>query len=179
MLFKILIGIVVVLLLLAAFIATRPSEFRITRSATIAAPPELVFAHVNDFHNWKAWSPWEKLDPELKRTYEGPSAGAGTIYSWVGNKQVGEGRMTITDSQPSEQIGIKLEFIRPFAATNATLFTFKPQGDQTLVTWSMTGQNHFCAKAFCLFMNMDKMIGGDFEKGLAEIKAVAEKATKS
>ena len=126
--------------------ALRPSEFRIMRSASMLAPPALVFAQVNDFHNWTGWSPWEKIDPALKRTYEGAPAGTGAVYSWSGNKKVGEGRMTVTESRPSELIRIKLEFIKPFAQTNQAEFTFKPQGDQTAVTWSMTGNNGFCGK---------------------------------
>ena len=175
---KILIGIAVVVVLLVVFIATRPSEFRVKRSATISAPPATVFAQVNDFHNWKAWSPWEKLDPELKRTYAGPAEGQGADYSWTGNEDVGEGRMTITESKPSELIRIRLEFIEPFAAVSTTDFTFKPQGGQTLVTWDMTGHNSFVVKAFCLFMDMDKTVGGDFEKGLAAMKVAAESAAQ-
>ena len=121
-------------------------------------------------------SPWAKLDPSMKKTHEGAPAGTGAIYSWSGNDQVGEGRMTLTESRPSELIRIKLEFMKPFAATNTTEFTFKPEGNQTMVTWSMFGMNNFIAKAFGLFMNMDKMVGGDFEKGLASMKSVVETA---
>jgi hypothetical protein len=168
-------AIVVVFIVVAA---TRPSELRITRSARISAAPSAVFAQVNDFHKWTAWSPWEKLDPDLKRTYEGALAGTGAVYSWSGNKKVGEGRMTLTESRPSDLIRLKLEFLKPFKATNATEFTFKPEGNQTFVTWDMTGKNNFMAKAFCLCMNMDKMVGGDFEKGLANMKSVVETAPK-
>ena len=174
MLIPILIALAVVPIVFVVVVATRPSEFRITRTATISAPPSAVFAQVNDFHNWLAWSPWEKLDPALKRTYEGAPAKTGAIYSWAGNKQVGEGRMTLTKSRPSDLIRIKLEFLKPFAATNTAEFTFQPEGHQTVVTWSMTGKHNFMSKAFCLFMNMDKMVGGDFEKGLASLKSVVE-----
>jgi hypothetical protein len=133
---------------------------------------------VNDFHNWEAWNPWGKTDPAMKQTYEGAPAGPGAIYTWVGNKEVGEGRMTITESRPSDLIRIKLEFFKPFAATNIAEFTFKPEGNQTVVTWNMTGQNNFKAKAIDLFMNMDKMIGGQFDKGLAEMKSIVETAPK-
>jgi hypothetical protein len=133
-----------------------------------------VFALVNDFHKWMAWSPWEGIDPALKRTYEGPPAGTGTIYSWSGNNKVGEGRMTLTESHPGDRILIKLEFLRPFKATNITEFTFKPNGNQTTVTWNMSGRHNFISKAFCMFMNMDKKVGGDFEKGLGKMKSVAE-----
>ena len=175
---KILIGVAVVVLLLAIVVAMQPSEFRVTRSATIDAPPATAFAQVNNFHNWRAWSPWEKLDPDLKRTYEGPAEGKGADYSWVGNSDVGEGRMTITESRPSELVKIRLEFIKPMAAVSTTDFTFKPQGDQTLVTWDMTGHNGFISKAFCMFMNMDKMVGSDFEKGLAAMNVAAKEADK-
>src|ERR1700730_1714561 len=157
---KILIGLGVVVLVLVVFIALQSSTYRVERSATINAPAPVVFAQVNDFHKWNAWSPWAKIDPAMKQTFEGAPAGVGASYTWTGNKEVGEGRMTITDSHPSDLIKIKLEFIRPFAATNATDFTFKPQGNQTAVTWTMSGDNNFIGKAFGLFMNMDKMIGG-------------------
>ena len=148
------------------------------RSATISAPAPAVFAQVNDFHNWEAWSPWAKLDPAAKATFEGPSTGTGAIFKWAGNKEVGEGSMTITESRPSDLIRIKLEFLRPFEATNSAEFTFKPEGNRTAVTWSMEGKNNFIAKAVCLFMNMDKMVGGQFEQGLAQMKAVVEAAPK-
>ena len=137
-----------------------------------------MFAQVNDFHKWAAWSPWEKIDPNMKKTYEGSPAGNGAVYSWAGNKDVGEGRMTITDSKPGELVRIKLEFMKPWAATNATDFTFTPQGNQTGVKWTMSGDKNFMAKAFTLFMDMDKMIGNDFEKGLAQMKSVSEAAAK-
>ena len=178
MLTPILIGLAVLLIVFVIVVATRPAEFRITRTTTIAAPAAEIFSLVNDFQRWMAWSPWEKLDPALKRTYAGPAAGAGTIYSWAGNKQAGEGRMTLTESRPGELIRIKLEFFKPFAATNAAEFLFQPEGQQTAVTWSMTGQHNFMSKAFCLFMNMDKMVGGDFEKGLAALKSIAETASQ-
>jgi hypothetical protein len=126
-----------------------------------------------------AWNPWEKIDPNMKLTYEGPPAGVGASYAWVGNKDVGEGRMTITAARPHESVQFKLEFFKPMTGTSDAEFTFKPQGSQTEVTWSMTGKNNFIAKAFCLFVNMDRMIGGNFEKGLAELKTIAEAAPKA
>lgn len=177
MLTPILIGLAVLLIVFLIVVATRPNEFRITRTTTITAPSSAVFSQVNDFHRWTAWSPWEKLDPELKRTYAGPSSGTGTIYSWVGNKQVGEGRMTLTESRPYELIRIQLNFIKPFAATNLAEFIFQPEGQQTVVTWSMSGRHNFISKAFCMFMNMDKVVGKDFEKGLANMKALVEAAS--
>jgi uncharacterized protein YndB with AHSA1/START domain len=171
---KILIGLVVVLVVCAAVVALQPSDFRIVRSIRVSAPVAEVFSQVNDFHNWQAWSPWAKLDPAAKNSFEGPSAGAGAGFTWDGNGQVGAGRMTLIESRPSDLIRIKLEFERPFKDTSAAEFTFKPEGDQTLVTWSMSGRKNFMSKAFCLFMNMDKMVGGEFEKGLAEMKSIAE-----
>ncbi len=168
--------IAAVVLLFIIFVAMQPADVRITRSAKMSAPPQAVFAQVNDFHKWTAWSPWEKLDRNLKRTYEGSPAGAGSVYSWSGNKKVGEGRMTLVESYPSDLIRIKLEFFKPFKATNQTDFTFQPQGSDTLVTWTMTGKNNFMAKAFCMFMNMDKLVGGDFEKGLTALKSIVERS---
>jgi hypothetical protein len=156
------------------FIAMRPSEFRISRSAAMTAPAETAFAQVNDFHHWDAWSPWAKIDPTMKQTYEGPATGTGAIYSWSGDGKAGQGRMTITESRPSDLILIKLEFMKPFQATNTTEFTFKPDANQTRVTWSMFGQHNFMMKAFGLFMNMDKMLGAEFDKGLASMKSVVE-----
>src|SRR5882724_8090568 len=174
----ILIAFAVIVVVLVSIVALQPSDFRVARSATISAPPPAVFAQVNDFHKWEAWNPWGKIDPAMKQTYEGAPAGVGAIYTWVGNKNVGEGRMTLTESRPSDLIRIKLEFFKPFAGTNIAEFTFKPEGNQTAVTWSMAGKNNFMAKAIHLFMNMDKMIGGQFEKGLASMKSVVESAPK-
>ena len=178
MLKKILLGIAVVVVLFVIIVALQPAEFHVARSATFAAPAEVVFAQVNDFHKWEAWSPWEKIDPNIKKEFSGAAAGTGAVYSWAGNNDVGEGRMTITDSRPGDLIKIKLEFVKPFTATNATDFIFTPQGNQTNVKWTMSGENNFVAKAFSMFMNMDKMIGSDFEKGLAQMKTVSEAAAK-
>jgi hypothetical protein len=175
---KILLGLVVIIVILLVVIALQSSTYHVERTATINAPAPVVFAQVNDFHNWNAWSPWAKLDPSMKQTFEGAPAGNGAIYTWSGNKDVGEGRMQITESHPSDLVKIKLDFLRPFAATSDTVFTFKPAGNQTTVTWGMTGDKNFIAKAFHLFVNMDKMVGGDFEKGLAQMKAIAESAPK-
>lgn len=171
---NILIGIAVIVIVLVVVVAMQPAEFRLTRTTTISADPAAVFAQVNDFHKWLEWSPWEKIDPQLRRTYEGAPSGTGASYTWVGNKQVGEGRMTLMESRPSELIRIKLEFLKPFVCTNDVEFTFKLEGTQTTVTWSMSGTNNFMAKAFGLVMNMEKMVGGDFERGLAQMKAVVE-----
>ena len=176
MLMKILIAVAIIVVVFVVIVALQPSEFKVVRSATISAPAPALFAQVNDFHKWEAWNPWGKLDPTMKQAYEGAPAGTGAIYTWSGNNEVGEGRMTITESRPSDLIRIKLEFFKPFAATNTAEFTFKPEGNQTAVTWSMTGNNNFLAKAVHLFMNMDKMVGGQFEKGLAQMGSVVEAA---
>jgi Polyketide cyclase / dehydrase and lipid transport len=169
-----LIVLAAVALFVVVVVAMQPSEFSVARSTTVAAPPAAVFAQVNDFHRWEAWNPWGKIDPAMKQTYQGAPAGTGAIYTWTGNKEVGEGRMTLTESRPNDLIRIKLEFFKPFAATNTAEFAFKPEGNQTLVTWSMRGDNNFIAKAIHLFISMDKMVGGQFEEGLASMKSVVE-----
>jgi len=171
---RVLLGLVVIVAAVVVIVAVQPAEFRVVRSAAMSAPAPVVFAQANDFHNWQAWSPWAKRDPAMKQTFEGAPAGSGAVYTWSGNRDVGEGRMTITESRPSELVRIRLEFLKPFAATNTAEFTFKPQGDQTLVTWSMAGRNGFVGKAIGLLMNMDKLVGGDFEKGLAQMKSIVE-----
>lgn len=178
MLKKIAIVFALLMIIFVIIVAVQPAEYRVARSATIAAPQPAVFEQVNDLHKWEAWSPWAKLDPAMKQTYEGPPAGTGATYHWSGNSKVGEGRMTITESQPSDLIRIKLDFIKPFASTADTDFSFKPEANQTAVTWSMAGKKNFMSKAFGLFVNMDKMIGADFEKGLAQLKSLVETAAK-
>jgi hypothetical protein len=174
MLVRILAAVGSLLVALLVIIAMQPDYFTLTRSTTVAASPQAVFAQVNDFHAWPKWSPWAKLDPSMKSTYTGPESGVGASYAWMGNEQVGEGKMTIIKAQPFERIDISLEFISPMAATNLTEFTFKPEGENTLVTWTMSGKNNFIAKAFHLFIDMDKMVGDDFEKGLAQLKTTVE-----
>jgi len=178
MLVRILIGFAVIAVGFVVVVALRPSEYRVARTATIAAPAPAVFGQVNDFHKWGAWNPWARIDPAMTQAYDGAPAGPGAIYTWAGNKEVGEGRMTLMESRPSELIRIKLEFLRPFAATSTAEFAFKPEGDHTAVTWSMTGDVNFMAKVIHLFMDMDKMIGGNFEKGLADMKSVVEAAPR-
>jgi hypothetical protein len=175
-----IIGAVVSLVILAVIVilviaVTRPDAFSISRSATMNASADKVFPLLNDFHNWPAWSPWEKLDPALKRTHSGAPSGKGAIYEWVGNKKVGEGRMEITESVPSSKIIIKLDFIKPFSANNTTEFSLNGQGNSTNVSWTMTGKQPFMFKVMSIFMSMDKMVGKDFEAGLASIKEIAEK----
>jgi len=172
---KILIGVVVVLVILAVVVATRPAAFHIERSTTIAAPAEVVFERVNDFRAWGDWSPWEKMHPQMARPFGGPPGGEGSTYAWRGNSKVGEGRMTIERSERPGRIVIKLEFLKPFAATNTATFTFSPApGGGTAVNWAMDGRNNFMAKAFHMVMDVDKMVGADFERGLAAMKTVAE-----
>jgi hypothetical protein len=169
-----LIGLAVVVVGLVVIIAMQPSQFQVSRSIAIKTPPAAPFAQVNDFHKWTAWSPWEKIDPGMKRTYEGPESGTGAIYGWEGNGDVGSGRMAITESKPDELIKIKLEFFTPMEGICPTEFSFKPEGEQTKVTWTMSGEHNFIGKALCLFMSMDKMIGDKFEEGLANMKKVVE-----
>ena len=173
MLKKILIAVAAAIAVLAVFIATRPDEYKVARSVTVAAPAAVAYQQVADFHNWEAWSPWAKLDPGMKTEYGGPAAGTGATYHWVGDK-VGEGRMTITGARPGSEIAVKLDFLKPMEETAATTFLFAPDGAGTKVTWAMAGKLGFIGKAMCLVKDMDKMIGPDFEKGLASLKDVAE-----
>jgi len=171
---RFLIGLVVLIGAFAALVSMQPSAFKIVRSASIAAPPEKVFAAVNDFHKWQAWSPWIELDPKAKATFDGPAAGPGAKFAWAGNDKIGEGRMEIKDALPGERVLIKLDFVKPMQGTSDTEFTFKPTGGGTIVTWTMTGEDGFVGKAARFFMNIDKLVGGDFERGLVKLKAVAE-----
>jgi uncharacterized protein YndB with AHSA1/START domain len=174
MLTKVLVAFGAVAVVLAVVVAKQPPRFRVARSAAIAAPPEQVFAQVNDLPSWEAWSPWLKADPAARTAYEGPPAGPGAAFTWSGNSEVGEGRMTITESRPAEVVRLRLDFKRPFASTSAAEFTFVPDGPQTVVTWSMSGEKNLLAKALHMVMNMDTMIGGKFDEGLARMKAIAE-----
>jgi hypothetical protein len=178
MLIKILVGVAVVVALLVIFIATRPAEFTVSRSAAMAASPADIFAQLNDFHKWEAWSPWAKMDPNAKSTFEGPTSGEGAKFTWDGNTDVGAGNMIITENVPNDHVRIRLEFVRPFAGVNDTLFTIKPAGDKTNVTWTMSGRNNFITKAISLFMDCDKMVGPQFEKGLASMETAAAAESK-
>ncbi|WP_437811113.1 SRPBCC family protein [Sorangium sp. So ce1078] len=168
------LGLLAAVLLFVIVVMTRPSRFRVERSATMAAPAEAVYAQVADFHAWQGWSPWDRLDPSLKRTYGGPASGTGASYAWSGNDDVGEGKMTITDAQQPSNVTIRVEFIKPLEATNTTTFTLVPAPGGTKVTWAMEGENTFIGKAFGVLMDMDKMIGADFEKGLGAMKQIVE-----
>ncbi|HLX94638.1 MAG TPA: SRPBCC family protein [Verrucomicrobiae bacterium] len=170
----ILISLAVIIGLLLTIVAMRPSDFRVTRSIVIAAPVEVAFAQVNHLRQWEAWNPWGKLDPHMRLTYAGPPAGAGASYAWAGNGKVGEGRNTIIESKPAELVRFRLEFFKPMKAVNAAEFTFTNEGAETTVTWTMTGKNNFVGKLFGLIIGCDKMVGGQFEKGLADMKSVAE-----
>ena len=170
----ILIAIPILLVIFIIVVAMQPSSYRVTRSLAIAAPPGALFPHMNDLKKWEMWNPWGKADPNMKLTYGGSTSGVGASYSWAGNSEVGEGRATITESRPSVSVRYKMEFYKPMSATSEMEFTFKLQGSQTAVTVTVTGDKDFITKAFCLFMSMDKMIGGKFERALAELKATAE-----
>lgn len=179
MLAKIAIGLLAIIAILVAVIATRPDDFSVSRSAVMAAPPQAIYDQINDFKKWEAWSPWAKLDPKAKNTFGGPPAGVGSTFAWAGDHNVGEGKQTIEESRPGELIRIKLEFFKPFAGTNETLFTFKPEDNGTLVAWTMSGKNNFMSKAMSLVMDCDKMIGGFFDQGLSSIKAIVEAPPKA
>lgn len=170
----VLLAIVAVLL----FAATKPNTFSIVRKLKINAAPEKVFAEINDFNRWKLWSPWEHKDPAMQRTFSGPAAGVGTIYEWNGNKEVGQGRMEILESSELHKIIIKLDFFKPFEAHNIAEFNLVQEGEGTLVIWEMRGPQVFISKLMCVFMDMDKMVGTDFETGLVNLKKLTETSTK-
>jgi uncharacterized protein YndB with AHSA1/START domain len=172
---KIFSFIAVLILAVVVVIYLRPDDFRVTRSATMKASPEIIMEQITDFHKWEAWSPWAKLDPNAKNTFSGTESGVGAIFHWDGNNEVGEGEMQITEVRSNEAIVIKIDFFKPMKGTNTVEFTFKPEGDQTLVTWSMFGKSDFIGKAFSLVINCDKMIGDMYEKGLTNLKTVVEK----
>ena len=171
---KILLVLLLVIAGFAVYVAMLPPDFKVERSAMIAAPAADVFAQVNNFHNWDAWSPWAKLDPKAKNTFEGAESGVGAKFAWDGNSDVGAGSMEIIESKPAESIKIDLRFTKPMEGTNLTQFTFKPDGEKTNVTWTMTGKSNFIGRAMCVFMNMDKMVGGKFEEGLNNLKNIVE-----
>ena len=170
--------IAIIAILVAAvliYAATRPDSFRIERSTSIKALPEKIFPLINSFHQWEAWSPWEKVDPQIKRAYSGAEAGRGAIYAWQGNKNIGHGRMEIIESMENSRLVIKIDFLKPFEAHNTVEFTLEPQGETTKVTHAMFGPTPFISKVMGLFCNMERMVGPKFEEGLASVKALAEK----
>ena len=178
MLRKILIAVAVLIIVLVIVIATRPGTYRVTRSATMAAPPTVVYAQIADFHRWDAWSPWAKLDPAMKATFGGSPSGPGAAYAWTGNDKVGEGKMLITAARPGQEVDIKLDFLKPFEATSATSFVLEPAGAGTKVIWSMSGDSNFFMKAMSLVSDMDAEVGKDFDRGLASMKTVSEAEAK-
>lgn len=174
---KILLLIVIIAIVGVLALATvQPDAFRVERSALIKAPPEKVYGLIEDLHRWSAWSPWEKKDPAMQRSFTGAERGAGAKYAWNGNKEVGQGSMLITEATPSSRVAIDLDFVKPFEGHNKVEFTLTPDGDSTTVNWAMSGPMPFISKVICLFVNMDRMIGKDFEAGLASMKAAAESA---
>ena len=175
MLKKILIALVVLIAAFAGYVAMQPDDLLIQRQATIAAPPAVVFEQVNDLHKWDAWSPWAKMDPQAKIGFEGPGSGKDAAFTWSGNDKIGEGRMTIVDSRPADLVDVKVDFTKPFENTSNSKFEFKPEANQTLVTWSTGGQQNFLEKAMCIVFNGKKMLGDEMEKGLSNLKTVAEK----
>jgi hypothetical protein len=172
---KIAFVVVVAVAAVLALAATKPDTFQVERSVSINAPPEKIFPLIDDLHNWTAWSPWEKKDPAMKRTYSGAARGKGAAYAWEGNKDVGMGRMEIAEASPTSKVTINLDFVKPFEAHNIVDFTLEPKGGTTNVTWAMHGPSPFFSKVLHVFLSMDKMVGKDFEAGLANLKAAAEK----
>jgi Polyketide cyclase / dehydrase and lipid transport len=174
--FKIIALVVVVLLAaLLIYAATKPDTFRVQRSASINAPPEKIFSHINDFHSWGPWSPYEKKDPAMRRTYSGSANGRGAVYEWDGDKTVGKGRIEITESSLPTKVTMALDMLTPFEAHNIVVFTLDPKGDSTNVTWAMNGHTPYIAKVVHVFFDMDSMVGKDFETGLANLKTIVEK----
>lgn len=178
----ILIIVIAIVAIVVAFViaaSRQPAQFRVQRQATMSAAPSAPFAQVNNFRNWEAWSPWAKIDPNVKMTYEGPATGVGSVQRWEGNKRVGAGSATITVVEPDRLIRLRLEFLKPWKSTNTAEFTFEPQdgGEQTLVTWTMTGEAHLMCRVFGMLFDMDKMVGKDFEKGLNQMKQIVEGTT--
>ena len=169
----VLLAVTVVVVLILA--ASKPDVFRVARSTSIKAPPDKIYALINDFHRWTAWSPYEKKDPDMKRTFSGATSGKGAAYEWEGDKNVGKGRMKIADTSPPFRITIKLDMLKPIEAHNTVVYTLEPRGDSTNVTWAMEGQTPFLGKVIHVFIDMDKMVGRDFEEGLASLKTLTEK----
>ena len=171
---RLLIGLALLAAAFATVVAFQRDDYRLTRQTVIAAPAAAIFPHVNDLRQWDDWSPWAKLDPNARISFEGPPAGSGAMFHWSGNDKVGAGTMTITESKPNERVRTRTDFMRPFEGTSDSEFIFSETGDRTNVIWTMTGTHNFIGKAICLVMPMEKMVGPDFEKGLAQLKRLAE-----
>lgn len=178
MLKKILLGLVAVVALILLVAAFQPGEFQVTRSAAIAASPAALFEQVNDHRKFAAWNPWGKIDPNVKNTFTGPATGVGAVFRWQGNSDVGAGSSTIIESKPGERVRLRMDWKEPMEGTSTVDFTFKPAGNKTVMTWHMQGANTYVGKVMCLFMNMDKMVGGQFEKGLADLQTLVESPAK-
>ncbi len=178
MLKKILLGLAAVVALILIVAAFQPGEFQVKRRLAIAAPAQALFEQVNDHRKFVVWNPWGKLDPNVKNTFTGPATGVGSVCSWQGNSEIGAGSSTIIESKPGELVRLRMDWKEPMEGTSTVDFTFKPEGDRTVMTWHMYGPQNYLGKVMCLFMNMDKMVGGQFEKGLAELKILAEAAAK-
>lgn len=176
---KSLIALVLLVAVFAGVVAMQPSDFGVERTTTIAAPAAEVFTHVNDFHKWDAWSPWAKLDPNAKIAFEGAPSGEGAVFTWSGNDQIGEGRMTVVESRQNDLIKIKVDFVRPFEGSSISQFAFKPEGNQTTVSWSVSGHHGFIEKAMCLIMNGKEMLGGELEKGLTQLQDIVQRPPSS
>lgn len=172
---KFLLFLLLIIVAILLYATTRPNSFHVERSIVIQAPADKIVPLIDDFHQWPRWSPWENIDPNMKRTLSGAPSGVGAVYAWDGNRKVGAGRMEIIEEEKPTHVGIKLEFFRPMAGSNPTNFNLQPQGDGTHVTWVMEGPMPYISKVMCIFMSMDKMVGSDFDKGLAKLKAEAEK----
>jgi hypothetical protein len=171
--------IALVIVSLLAYATTRPGTLRVQRVTTIKASPDKIFPLINDFHRWNQWSPYEKIDPAMKRAYSGAAAGTGAVYEWDGDRNVGQGRMEITDASQPARVTIKLDFVRPLEGHNVAEFALVPQGDSTQVTWTMAGPTPYIGKLIGVFINMDTMIGSQFDSGLASLKAIAETGSQA
>ena len=175
---KIFVGLIATIGSFLTLIMLQPADYRVSRTMVMSAPAATVFAQIDDFHRWQDWSPWAKRDPAAKASFDGPTSGKGAIFAWSGNNEVGAGRMTLTESRPSEAVKIKTDLLKPFVSTSYSDFSLKPEGGGTSVSWTTSGQNDFIGKAICLFASMDTVLGGEIEKGLASIKALVEADTK-
>jgi carbon monoxide dehydrogenase subunit G len=176
MLSTLLFLIVLVIAVVLGLAVQKPDIFRVQRSVSIKAPPEKIFGFINDYHQWSHWSPYENIDPAMKKAFSGPEKGKGAVYEWEGNAKIGKGRMEILESSPNAKIIIKLDFFKPMEAHNTAEFTLEPKGDVTEVTWAMYGPASLMVKVMHMFFNMDKMVGGQFAEGLSKLKALAERA---
>jgi len=174
MILKILLALLLAVVIVVVAILMQPPEYKVVRTATLAAAPGEIYSQITDFHNWNAWSPWAKLDPNMAQRYEGAPSGLGAKYGWVGNSEAGAGSMEIDEAVADRKVGIKLEFLKPFPSSSRIIFTLQPNAAGTKVEWAMVGPSTFASKAINLFSSMDKMVGPDFEKGLNQLKSVVE-----